>query len=83
MSPRLALSATVHTDAYHREAMDRELDAYDARRIAERPYRRQRHVERFGSAERYGWTEEKLRHYSEPQRADFGAFVRRKGFRTE
>jgi nitroreductase/FMN reductase [NAD(P)H] len=83
MSPRLGLSATVHTDHYDLANLDRELDAYDARRVAERPYRRQRQVERFGTAERYGWTDEKLRHYSEPQRPEFGAFVRGKGFRTD
>ena len=32
MSARLALSATVHTDRYDRAAVERELDAYDARR---------------------------------------------------
>ena len=32
MSARLSLSATVHTDCYDRAAVERELDAYDARR---------------------------------------------------
>jgi nitroreductase/FMN reductase [NAD(P)H] len=32
MSARLALSATVHTDRYDSAAVERELDAYDARR---------------------------------------------------
>jgi nitroreductase/FMN reductase [NAD(P)H] len=32
LSARLALSATVHTDRYDTEAVERELDAYDARR---------------------------------------------------
>ena len=32
LSPRLALSATVHTDTYDVAAAERELDAYDARR---------------------------------------------------
>ena len=82
-SPRLALTATVHEGRYDASRMDQELDAYDERRIRERPYRRQRLVERFGAAERYGWTEDKARQYSEPQRADFGEFVRSKGFRLE
>lgn len=83
MSPRLGLDATVHVDRYGLEKVDAELDAYDVRRIRDRPYRRQRNVERFGTAERYGWTEEKLRQYGDPQRADFGAFVRSKGFRLD
>jgi nitroreductase/FMN reductase [NAD(P)H] len=82
-SPRLALSATVHDGRYDADRIDRELDAYDERRIRERPYRRQRLVERFGTAERYGWTEDKARQYSQPQRADFGAFVRGKRYRLE
>jgi nitroreductase/FMN reductase [NAD(P)H] len=32
LSARLALSATVHTDRYDTAAVERELDAYDARR---------------------------------------------------
>jgi nitroreductase/FMN reductase [NAD(P)H] len=83
MSPRLALSATVHVDRYAAENLEKELDAYDVRRVRDRPYRRQRNVDRFGTAERYGWTEDKFRQYSDPQRADFGAFVRAKRFRLE
>ena len=83
LSPRLALSATVHDGRYDAARVDRELDGYDERRIRERPYRRQRLTERFGTAERYGWTEDKARQYSEPQRADFGAFVREKRYRLE
>jgi nitroreductase len=83
MSPRLALTATVHVDRYAGDRLERELEAYDERRVRDRPYRRQRNLERFGSAERYGWTEDKLRQYSEAQRADFGAFVRSKRYRLE
>ncbi len=83
MSPRLALTATVHADRYAGDRLEWELDAYDERRVRDRPYRRQRNVERFGSAERYGWTEDKLRQYSDVQRAEFGAFVRAKRYRLE
>jgi len=82
-SPRLALTATVHEGRYDASRVDGELDAYDERRIRDRPYRRQRLPERFGTAGRYGWTEDKARQYSEPQRADFGAFVQRRKFRLE
>ncbi len=83
LSPRLALTATVHAGRYEAARVDRELDAYDERRIRERPYRRQRLPERFGTAERYGWTEDKARQYSEVQRADFSAFVRAKRYRLD
>jgi FMN reductase [NAD(P)H] len=82
-SPRLALGATVHDGRYDAARVDGELDAYDERRIRERPYRRQRLPERFGEAPRYGWTEDKARQYSEPQRADFGAFIRKKRYRLD
>jgi nitroreductase len=82
-SPRLALTATVHEGRYDASRLDRELDAYDERRIRDRPYRRQRDVERFGAVDRYGWTEDKTRQYSDPQRPDFGAFVRGKGYRLD
>lgn len=83
MSPRLGLDATVHVDRYRVEQVDAELERYDVRRVRDRPYRRQRNVERFGTVEPYGWTEEKVRQYADPQRADFGAFVRAKGFRLD
>ena len=82
-SPRLALTATVHEGRYDAQRVEEELDDYDERRIRDRPYRRQRLAERFGTAERYGWTEDKARQYSEPQRADFGAFVRSKRYRLD
>jgi nitroreductase/FMN reductase [NAD(P)H] len=82
-SPRLALSATVHDGRYDAARVDQELDRYDERRIRERPYPRQRLADRFGLAERYGWTEDKARQYSQAQRADFGSFVRSKRYRLD
>ena len=64
LSPRLALSATVHTNTYDGAAVERELGAYDARRGRD-------------------WTGDKIRQYSTVWRADFGAFVRGKRFRTD
>jgi len=82
VSPRLPLAVTVHTDRYDETGLDAAIAAYDARREAIRPHR-QREVERFGTAASYGWSEDKARQYATPQRADFGAFVRSKGFRLE
>ena len=39
--------------------------------------------ERFGTADFYGWSEDKARQYASPQRAGFGAFVRKQGFVLE
>jgi nitroreductase/FMN reductase [NAD(P)H] len=33
--------------------------------------------------EPYGWSEDKARQYAHPERADFGAYVRRIGFRLD
>ena len=83
ITPRLGLETTLHQDRYRQGALARQIDAYDRRRAAAHPYRRQRAVERFGEAQFYGWSEDKARQYAEPLRNDFGAFVRDKGFRLE
>lgn len=83
LSPRLPLSVTVHDERYAETDLAARIDAYDRRRAALRPYRKQRDPDRFGVAEFYGWSEDKARQYATPQRADFGAFVRKKGFRLE
>jgi nitroreductase/FMN reductase [NAD(P)H] len=83
ISPRLPLSATVHDNAFRDEGWQAAIDAYDRRRDALQPYRQQLHVDRYGRAELNGWSEQKARQYSVPLRADFGAFVRAKGFRLD
>lgn len=83
ISLRLPLAATVHRDTFSDADVRRRIDDYDRRRAARQPYARQRATERFGEAADYGWSEEKARHYAVPERADFGAFVRAKGFRLD
>lgn len=83
VTPRLGIETTLHEDRYRTGGLGQQIDAYDRRRRAQRPYRRQREPERWGEAAYYGWSEDKARQYSEPLRADFGAFVRAKGFRLE
>jgi nitroreductase/FMN reductase [NAD(P)H] len=80
ITPRLGLETTLHQDRYRQGDLDRQIDAYDRRRAARHPHARQRAVERWGQAEFYGWSEDKARQYAEPLRADFGAFLRAKGF---
>jgi nitroreductase/FMN reductase [NAD(P)H] len=81
--PRLPLGLTLHEDRFDDGDLALQLDAYDKRRAALRPYREQRDVERFGKAALYGWSEDKARQYADPQRADFGAFVRAQGFKLD
>ncbi|MGE0576218.1 MAG: nitroreductase family protein [Reyranella sp.] len=83
MSPRLGLDVTIHRDRYDEQGLADKIAAYDKRREAVQPYRTQRYVEKFGESAEYGWSEDKARQYSVPERADFGAFVRAKGFKLE
>jgi nitroreductase len=83
ITPRLGLETTLHEDRHGTGELASQVDAYDRRRERQRPYRRQRDLERWGTAAAYGWSEDKARQYAEPLRADFGAFVRAKGFRLE
>lgn len=80
ITPRLSLRTTVIDNAYGERDLAGEIDAYDRRRAALRPYRRQRNVEQWNSAPFYGWSEDKSRQYAEPTRIDFGRFVRGQGF---
>jgi nitroreductase/FMN reductase [NAD(P)H] len=82
ISLRLPPAITVHTDRYDDRDLPAQLAAYDTRREARRatPKESQRYVERFGYAEPYGWSEDKARQYSTPERHNFGPFIRRHGF---
>jgi len=83
ISMRLPLSVTVHRNAYQEDGLDEAIAAYDQRREEAQPYATQRNVKKFGLAETYGWSEDKARQYAQPERADFGAYVRRIGFKLE
>jgi FMN reductase [NAD(P)H] len=83
ITPRLSLRTTVHEERFKENDLAAEINAYDRRRATTRPYRNQRELERFGRNEFYSWSEDKARQYATPLRADFGAFVRAKGFRLD
>jgi len=83
ITARLPLGLTVHEERFEEGDLAAQVDAYDRRRDALRPFRNQREPERFGVASFYGWSEDKVRQYAEPHRADFGAFVRGKGFNLD
>jgi nitroreductase/FMN reductase [NAD(P)H] len=83
LSLRLPLDVRVHADRFDETGLSARIDAYDRRRAAVQPYRRQRDEARFGRVESYGWSEDKARQYAEPQRADFGVYVRAQGFKLD
>ena len=80
VSARLPLSVTVHRNRFGEAGLREALARYDTVRAAEGPEATQRSVERFGRAAEYGWSEDKTRQYALPERTDFGAFVRMRGF---
>lgn len=80
ISPRLPLSVTVHVDRFDDSDLEARIEDYDKRRAAAQPYPTQRMESDYGHDPSYGWSEDKARQYSRPQRAGFGAFVRGKGF---
>jgi nitroreductase len=83
VSMRLPLSMTVHRNAYQEDGLDEAIADYDRRREEAQPYAAQRGVKKFGMAETYGWSEDKARQYAQPERADFGTYVKRIGFKLD
>ncbi len=80
ITARLPLDVTVHTDRFDESRLKENIDAYDQRRHKLFPLRKQRHPKLYPDVPFYGWSEDKARHYSVPERADFGTFVREKKF---
>lgn len=76
---RLPLSVTCHTDRYSETDVPDAIQRYDTTRH----YAAQRFPERFGHTAAYGWSEDKARQYSAPERADFGAYIRAQGFNLD
>ena len=85
VSMRLPMTLTVHVDRYDDTNLKAEIDGYDRRRDARHsiPEADWRQLERFGKPSLYGWSEDKARQVSSPERQDFGAFVRRQGFKLD
>ena len=80
ISARLSLDITVHTDRFDETNLKEKIDAYDQRRHAVFPLRKQRHAKLYSDVAFNGWSEDKARHYSVPERSDFGAFIRDRKF---
>ncbi len=83
ISKRLPLAVTCHTDRYSETNLREAVRGYDADRAAAQPYKAQRFPEDFGEAENNGWSDDKARQYSRAERADFGAYIRARGFRLD
>jgi len=82
VSPRLSLAATLHENRYDEGNLAQRIDAFDRRRASTHTLG-QRDPARWGTADFYGWSEDKARQFGVPRCADFGAFVRKQGFRLD
>lgn len=71
--PRLGLDATFHVDRYSDQHVGVCLDAYDLRR-------NQSALNANVPGTPTAWTQDKLKQYAQPQRADWGEYIRSKGF---
>ncbi len=83
LSLRLPLEVRVHHDRFDETDLAAKIDAYDRRRAAVQPYRRQRDEARFGRVDLYGWSEDKARQYARAERATFSEYVRGQGFNLD
>jgi nitroreductase/FMN reductase [NAD(P)H] len=83
ITARLQLDVTVHTNTYDESRLKDNIEAYDQRRHRLFPLRKQRYTKLYADVPFYGWSEDKARHYSVPERADFGAFIREQRFSLE
>jgi nitroreductase len=81
ISMRLPLEATVHVDRYDESEVAAAVEAYDRRRDARHSIKdRQRAPERFGTAEFYGWSEDKARQAMTPEGTGFASWLKARGF---
>jgi FMN reductase [NAD(P)H] len=81
ISMRLPPEATVHRDRYDDSGLAEAMDAYDRRRDARHSIKdRQKAPEVFGTAEFYGWSEDKARQAMTPEGVGFAAWLRAHGF---
>jgi hypothetical protein len=81
ISMRLPLDATVHRDRYDESRLADAVDGYDRRRDARHSLKdRQKSPETFGTAEFYGWSEDKARQAMTPEGIGFAAWLTSRGF---
>jgi FMN reductase [NAD(P)H] len=80
ISMRLPPDVTVHRDRYD-DGAAAAVEAYDRRRDARHSIKdRQKSPEVFGTAEFYGWSEDKARQAMSPEGVGFAGWLKAKGF---
>ena len=80
ISMRLPPEATVHRDRYDDGALT-AVEGYDRRRDARHSLKdRQKSPDIFGTADFYGWSEDKARQAMSPEGGDFAGWLKARGF---
>ncbi len=81
ISMRLPPGATVHVDRYDDLDLEAHIDGYDKRRDARHSIKdRQRDPQRFGTAQFYGWSEDKARQAATAEGVGFATWLKAHGF---
>ncbi len=82
INQRLPQSVVVHRDRYDDADLEARIADYDERRHAIFPVapEKQRHTDRYGVADFYGWSEAAARQLSLPERAGLRDFLHNHGF---
>lgn len=82
LSPRLPMTVTVHHDRYDDSEAAEQIADYDRRRFGDYvpPAAQQAGADRFGVADRWGWSVEKSRMVAHRERDQLARFLRRRGF---
>lgn len=81
ISMRLPPDASVHIDSYDDSGLAQAVDGYDRRRDARHSLKdRQRDPDRFGTAEFYGWSEDKARQAAALEGKGFATWLKAHGF---
>jgi hypothetical protein len=75
----------VHRNRYDEASLEEDLAAYGAKRRAKFPVpdSRQMHLDRFGIADNYVWSENAARRLSVRERNNFTEYVKAQGFKLE
>jgi len=85
VSMRLPPEIVIHEDRYDDSRLEAAIDAYDDRVFAKAPIppEKQRHVDRYGVAERGVWSENVARQLSVPERPGFRDWLRRQALNLD
>jgi nitroreductase len=76
INPRLSLAATLHVDRFDDADKDEWIEDFDQRYVAARGAL----LKDIKASPPVAWSEEKIKQYAQPQRQDWGQFVRSKKF---